>query len=408
MTEKALAKTEGQATELAVRRESAGFAASVLRETGTIAGVDDTNQHRYRFPRLGKIHLGIKKPLMKKQPDGTLVPVMRNGPKGQEPVEYPSATDYFVLPDVLLQDVKFMDALSKCNADPKLPRCLPVRMITHNILDNMRSSLDFYGATHGLKCRSYDGLTTQCVDEKSGEMVTKPCTNVKCEHYLRGECHVISRLRFFLPDAKGVGVYQLDTCSPNNRANLPCEMQTIRAATGNKLAGIDLQLVLEAEQKIITEKKKGVVQLDDHGNAKKLPTTVWLLHLRTDLNLRELIDAAEHVTIDYQVDDVEDADTAYDEVVMEHEPESADFQVGEDEAPAEPEGMRDELTEVCVNLLEALFPTPQGRRAATRGILKVTICPELRDVSIDQLLVLKEALELRAANTVASEETAQA
>ncbi len=369
MSEKSLAKSEPNgSTELAVKQESAGFAAAVRHEVGIIAGVDDHNEHRYRFPRLGKLHLGVKQ-------------------KTQGGKEYPKAVDYFVLPENLLADEGFMQVVADLNADAARPRKLPIQLVSHNIPDNVRSSLDLYGSNRGLKCRSWDGVTAQCVNEQTQEMETKPCLNVKCEHYLKGDCQVITRLRFFLPDAIGVGVWQLDTRSVNNRANLPCEMGTLRAAMNGVLAGVDLLLTLEPEEKVITVPGKD-------GKPQTLKREVWLLHLRSGLTMRQLKEQAASVNVTWSASDVEEMDTTYDAVVMDAVPveDSDEFEVGEPPAD-EPTELRKELLDRINNLMSVTVKTDVVRQGLMNSVDKNH---PIEEWSIDQLQALMDLLEKRA------------
>lgn len=387
MNEKALA-TQGASpnTELAIKQEAATFAAIVRTEVGTIAGVDDHNESRYRFPRLGKLHLGVKKQMQKKNQKGETYTV-----------EYPDKTDYIVLPELLLNDQDFRAALEAMGQDPDKPRIIPIRLVSNNIQDNVRSSLDYYGANRGLKCRSYDGRVKSCVDATTGEMVTGECTNVKCPIFIKGDCQVITRLRFFLPDARGVGVWQIDTRSANNRANIPCEMKTIKAATRGVLKGIDFLLCLEPEQKLIPVVKQGKVEHNPDGTVKTMNTTVYLLHLRTDLTLRKLEEAARAAQSDWEDHEVEDFDTSYDEVAMATEAvievdEDGNFEVGEPE-PVEPPALEEELRERCTNLLQTVCSGEGVRKAIIRGACGDT---PFEEASTDQLQAMLDTLEARA------------
>lgn len=291
--------SNNNATLLSIRREQQQFAHAVRDEVGVIAGVDDRIIHRYRFPRLGKIHIGEKT-------------------QNERGTEYPRAVDYFVLPEYLLQDQKFLDVLAQHNADPRRPRVLPIQLPSNNIADNIRSSLDYYGANRGLKCRSWDGINAQCVNDSTGEIEDIKCLNRECVHFVQGECQIVTRLRFFLPDARGIGVWQIDTRSINNRVNLPCEMGTIRASAG-QLAGLDLLLTLEPET--ITRQI-----IDKTGKTSTIKSTVWLLHIRSNVSMRELRNQAQSVNVNWSISDVEEPDTSYDEIVMGNAPSDDEYE----------------------------------------------------------------------------------
>jgi hypothetical protein len=265
--------------------------------------------------------------------------------------------------------------------------------------DNMRSSLDLYGKNRGLKCRSFDGIVRQCVNESTGEMIDGKCPNAECPQFKSGDCQLISRLRFFLPDAQGVGVWQIDSRSKNNRANLACEMGTIRSACG-QLAGIDLLLTLEPEEKVITLPGKG------NNAPSQQKVIVFLLHLRTDLTLRELKVAAEAAkrNVTWTTSDVEEVDTSYDDVVMTNSPDTPDdFMAGihgnepmdaELVEPEEPQGLREELTEECRRLLNAKSKTPVLQKSLIASAVggKAVDAPALEDCSLDQLTAIRDLL----------------
>lgn len=374
-------------TEKSLAKQDSTFADRVRAEAGTIAGVDDTTAYRYRFPRLGKVHLGIKK----KTPAGK---------------EYPDKTDYFVLPPELAADQKFRATLESMGEESEKPRKLPITLISDSIADCVKSSLDFYGSNKGLRCRSHDGIRADRVNPETGEIVQQDCPNINCPDYIKKDCQCVTRFRFFLPDARGVGVWQLDSRSRNNRANLPCEMQTLRAATDGRLRGIDLLLTLEPEKK--------TVRIEDRQTheRKPQPVTVYLLHLRTDLTLREIRQAAKEAPGDWKVEEVEDVDTSYDDVVMGNAPDNGepDFMAeahGEaeeadiiDAEPAEPEGAREELTEEINGLLAGAFSSEVLAKSvigSALNISKPSEVPALADCSIDQLQAIRDRAKVAAA-----------
>jgi hypothetical protein len=94
-----------------------------------------------------------------------------------------------------------------------------------------------------------------------------------------GACHWIHRLRVVIPDAKRLGVWQIDTSSDNNRANLYTEMMQTKTWLSGKLAGIDLLLTLEPREFQIpmTDKKTGETTIRK--------TVACLMHLRSELSL---------------------------------------------------------------------------------------------------------------------------
>jgi len=393
-----MTEMESTMTEKSLVKQDTTFADRVRAEAGTIAGVDDTTAYRYRFPRLGKVHLGVKKPVTGndgkplKNQDGSIK-------------ERPDKTDYFVLPPELIGDEKFRAVLKSLDETPDKPRKLPITLISDSIGDCVKSSLDFYGSNKGLRCRSHDGIRADRVNPETGEIVQQECPNVNCPDYIKKDCQCVTRFRFFLPDARGVGVWQLDSRSKNNRANLPCEMQTIRAATQGKLRGIDLILTLEPEEKVISLPDRQTKE------PKQQKVKVFLLHLRTDLTLREVQQAAKDGAADWSPDEVEDVDTSYDPIVMGNAPNGEDFMAEaheepvdadySEEEPVEPEGLRDELLDKARAMLaagwksEALWPSV----ISSALHCKPSEAPALLDCSPDQLqTVIDFVAKTKAAN----------
>jgi len=339
-----------------------------------IPGVDQG--FRYQLPRLGKLRLGIK------------VPTTSGG-------ERPKATEYIVLPPELLESEKFMDVLAAYNDDPSKPTRIPIQLACGAIGGNMRRSCDLYGSSKGLLCRTYDAITCERVDQQTGEWTSMPCAQHNaCKDFEKKACHWIHRLRVVVPDAPGIGVWQIDTTSPNNWATLLSEMGAIKNQLGGKLAGVDLFLTLEPREFQITME-------DKRTHEKKLQnTTAWLLHIRSEMSMRELREAAKDA-ISYDATEVEDFDENYDEMV--DLTGADDFEVGEAEvSPIEPEvaselealeSATEELRDRVRNLLDALFTTDVLRRTFSRQYLGETT---VDDANHDQLLVLVEALEARA------------
>ncbi|GAI11404.1 unnamed protein product, partial [marine sediment metagenome] len=161
-----------------------------------IKGLSETR----RLPRLGKIHLGIKK---------------TKEVNGRE-VEYPSAVDYFVFPE----DNSLYDELTRVFGEkPKELRILiPLD-------DEERWASQYYrcySRTRGLICkgdgetaiRMVDMQTGALADRDSTEVVMKEvtCTGRDCPDYEK-QCREIMNLQFLLPEVPGLGVWQIDTSS---------------------------------------------------------------------------------------------------------------------------------------------------------------------------------------------------
>lgn len=184
-----------------------------------IKGVSDIR----RFPRAGKIHLGVK----------------ATNQKGKE---YPRAVDYFVLPE------DRPDLAERFGAQP---RELPIMFPVDDLETVAPQWYKRYGSGTGLVCRG-DGETAVCramqPDKETGEM--KPtgefeeieCSGQECEWYIKKHCRHVMNLQFLLPDFISDGVWQLDTSSFFSIVNFNGSWDFIRTLTGGKVAMIPLLL----------------------------------------------------------------------------------------------------------------------------------------------------------------------
>jgi len=204
-----------------------------------------------RMPRLGKIHLGVKRP------DGS-----------------PMAVDYFVCPPEV-QKVFGEKPI-------ELPILIPVE-------DPEQWASQFYRAysqTRGLVCKG-DGEGASCtVDKATGKIAGRdskeverreiPCKGRGCPNYQAKRCREIMNLQFLLPDVPGAwGVWQLDTSSINSIININNSARLIQAIF-RRVRMIPLLLTLEPQDVISPE----------DGKKKK----VRCLNLRTREKLRDLME----------------------------------------------------------------------------------------------------------------------
>jgi hypothetical protein len=350
MTNELVKTEEKQDAALAIQAEQNIVQRGVAEEVPMIDGLDA--EYRYRLPRIGKLHLGVKV-------------------RSQGGSEYPKATDYFVLPDELLKDEGFRAILEALGENPDKPRKLPIQLPCNALMGNLRSSCDLYGSSRGLLCRTFDGLTCGKVDTTTGEIIQEACKMPACGEFDKGGCHWIHRLRIILPDAPGVGVWQVDTTSPNNRANLLTEMRSIKQMCGG-LGGVDLYLTLESQDfQIPMQSKNG-------GKVEVRKTTAWLLHIRSPLSLRKLTEEAKDARA-YDSTEVEDFDLTLDDqpVVTEEEypPEGVEvaadgsFEMGEPEPEPEPssEEMLPLIEKLHEQREEAINGKPEGISEAEKA-----------------------------------------
>lgn len=220
---------------------------------------------KHRLPRLGKIHLGIKK---WKTVEG-------------KRVEYPSAVDYFVCPP---------EVQAVFGEQPKELRILiPIE-------DEDRWASQYYrcySRTRGLICkgdginavRMVDAETGAIADSKTKKVVMKDitCQGRECPEYGK-QCHEVMNLQFLLPEVAGLGIWQIDTGSINSIKNINSASELIKSIYG-KISMIPLILTVEPHT------------IQDPESGKK--RNVYVLNLRTNQTLLELLEAsrAKRLTI---------------------------------------------------------------------------------------------------------------
>lgn len=200
---------------------------------------------RGRIPRIGKIHLGIRK-------------------KSTKGTEYPSATDYFVCPD----EVKavFGDQ----------PKRLNITFHTNDVNEIFPQYYKRYGKSTGLVCRG-DGETASQINPETGEMQEIECLGKECAYCKKqpADCKTIGNLYFMIPASNRFGVYQLDTSSYNSILNINGGLQFGMQLTSGRLAFIPFILEVIPQE----------VNPDGH---KK---TVYVLRLEADIqNMMKALD----------------------------------------------------------------------------------------------------------------------
>lgn len=159
-----------------------------------------------RFPRLGKIRLGVKAVSIK---------------SGKE---YPKEVDYFVCPP---------EVEKVYGPNPKeLDIMFPVD--DHEVI--FPQAYKHYGSSKGLKCIG-NGQEAMWADEKTGEMASRECP---CELLGKG-CAKRAHLMFILPKINLGGVYQCDIGSFNSIIDINSGLDYTRALIG-RFAMIPLTL----------------------------------------------------------------------------------------------------------------------------------------------------------------------
>lgn len=211
-----------------------------------------------RINRLGKIRLGIK--------------VNSKDKKG---VQYPKATDYFVVPDevkaVYGEKTKELDIMFPVE-DPEL---------------FAQQWLRAYSLTQGLVCigdgvqarRKVDMATGAIADHETKEWEWREitCDPQECQKYQTKRCRRVMNLQFLLPEVPGLGVYQIDTSSFYSIVNINSMIKMLKAMLG-RCSMVPLTLAL------------GPIEVSPLGITKK---TVYVMHIKKDIKLAELAHIAQ-------------------------------------------------------------------------------------------------------------------
>ena len=225
-----------------------------------------------RMPRLGKIHLGIRVPVLK---DGQ--PVIRDG----KPIMRPEKVEYFVLDKLNSGYQKIVDLFGP---QPKELRILiPVE-------DEELWATQYYkmyDMTRGLMCRGDGENASRMIDIKTGSLPNKDtgtvgmkdmvCAGKNCPEYKAKKCGEVMNLRFILPEVPGLGIWQIDTGSINSILNINSCAKMIKAAFG-RISMVPLSLTLEP------------IEVNNPETGKK--QKVYVLNLRSTVTLAQLADVA--------------------------------------------------------------------------------------------------------------------
>ena len=198
---------------------------------------------RGRVPRIGKIHLGVRK-------------------KSSKGTEYPSAVDYFVCPD----EVRAVFG--------EQPKRLNITFHTNDIEEIFPQYYKRYGKSKGLICRG-DGELAAETNPETGEMSEIECLGKECPYFKKNECKAIGNLYFMIPATNRFGVYQLDTSSYNSILNINGGLQFGMKLTNGRLAFIPFILEVIPQE------------VNPDGQKK----TVYVLRLEADIqNMMSALD----------------------------------------------------------------------------------------------------------------------
>jgi len=228
-----------------------------------IKGLSETR----RLPRLGKIHIGIKKTKVV---------------EGRE-VTFPSAVDYFVFP---VENPLHDELVRIFGEKPRELRILiPVEEEERWCSQYYRA----YSQTRGLICKGDGDTALRMVDAHTGALVEHDTTEIvlkevrclgrDCPDYERS-CREIMNLQFLLPEIPGLGIWQIDTSSINSIRNINSAADLVRRVYG-RVSMIPLILAIEPRE----------VQ-DGEGRKR----TVHVLNLRTNRTLLEMMETVAKPT----------------------------------------------------------------------------------------------------------------
>lgn len=229
-----------------------------------------------RMPRLGKIHLGVKK----------------LSAKG---VEYPVALDYFVCPPEVIK------------VFGEKPNCLPILIPTEDAEYWASQYYRSYSQTRGLICKGDGEKARRMLDAKTLEIAKKDTTKViwedidcpgrECDMYKSKKCGEMMCLQFMLPDVPGVGVYQVDTGSRRSISNINGEAEVIKRLCGH-ISMLPLLLTLES----------GEIQNPETGKLQPH----YFLHLRERSTLHALLADSQKSAFELLAPPVDESQAARD------------------------------------------------------------------------------------------------
>ncbi|MDD4986299.1 MAG: hypothetical protein PHQ43_11030 [Dehalococcoidales bacterium] len=247
---------------------------------------------RRRLPRIGKIHLGIMV-------------------KNEKGVEHPKAVDYFVFPR---NHPQYQELVKLYGEQPKeLPIMFPLEEEDKFVSQYYRA----YSRTRGLVCKGDGEKCYRMIDKHTGDMAGKdtkeiemrelPCDGRECVDYQAKRCSELMNLQFFLPQASGLGIWQIDTGSIHSIMNINSGLDMLRLVY-KRVSFVPVLLFLE---------KKEVTNPDD-GRKKN----VWVLNIkspdnmiRAAMNARvEPLRLVAGITEDLQPDEVLDTPVPDEEV----------------------------------------------------------------------------------------------
>jgi hypothetical protein len=324
-----------------------------------IKGITDAQRYA---PRIGKIHLGIRK---------FKSPADKRG--------YPQATDYFVVPD----EVKAVYG--------DQPKELSIMFLSNDMSVVLPHFYKLYGASTVAPVCKGDGVTAQRLDLNTGTRIEFECPGPKDCLFNRlvdgnGDvkskgCQPTLNLMVNLPDLPGIGTYQIDSHSWNGLRELLNDIAVVQAALNGRIAFVPLKLRLM---------ERDVDRQTSTGMVKK---RVRYMHLTYEGTIRDLaklpasLVPALHpganggtVSVPEPDETMPDDMELLDNVV---EPENADPQQAEPAAQETPKTVVVPATRDQLAAIEQLAADKTADDFATLGIQSINVHSQPPAVSVD-------------------------
>ncbi len=208
-----------------------------------------------KTPRIGKLHLGIKK---------------EGG--------YPEPTDHFVVSVDNSTSKDMVDAFKEVYGDK--PKTIDITFPSDDLDVVFPRWYKSYSIAKGLTCKG-DGIKAMVLEPKSGEWVETECAGVDCENYIAKKCKRIANLSFCLPFVKGIGVWQIDTSSINTIINIQSTFSLIRNVC-KKISGLMLKLS-------VAPIERTVKYTDKTGKLVTQKKILHVLEIRTDKSWADIL-----------------------------------------------------------------------------------------------------------------------
>lgn len=224
-----------------------------------------------RIPRLGKIYLGIK------------VPVIKNGKqvtKNGQPVTRPKEVDYFVCPP------EVQAIYGEC------PKELDIVLPCEDLSKAYPQAYRYWKGSAGLYCKG-DGeiayrMTEAEEQRRARAFVEQECLGEHCPDYQAKNCNHSASLMVGLPKIKPLGVYQIDTRSYHSIVGVNSDLEYLQQALG-KIANLVDVRTAEVKTVLVLRRKPQ----ETHGSGRK--EIHHILSIELALSTQELLEMRGYI-----------------------------------------------------------------------------------------------------------------